>query len=32
MSAVSSLPIPEELANQVVNGLIAGTAKVGDII
>ena len=32
MSAVNSLPIPEELANQVVNGLIAGTAKVGDII
>lgn len=32
MSAVSSLPIPEELANQVVNGLITGTAKVGDII
>lgn len=32
MSAVSSLPIPEELANQVVNGLITGTAKIGDII
>lgn len=32
MNAISALPIPEELANQIVNGMIAGTAKVGDVI
>ena len=32
MNAISALPIPEELANQIVNGMVAGTAKVGDVI